>query len=272
MKRSPAALLLLVAWTASLAALGLFVERRLDIGSDLRLFLPAPKTTEQSLLLDAIGEGPASRLLVVTLENARPEELAATSSALAESLRGNEQFRFVANGEVGVDSLPEKLLPYRYVLAADDSARALDRSRLRAGARGACTRSGLAGRLRSGAADRARSDLAAAHAARAMATRCRAAPRARCVVRRGGGARAARGRDACCRFRSGGTTRGPGGARRSVLHLAPRRGHDAGGERRRQLLRAHGSADARRGRKPRSVGDGRHASAAAHRVSPRRAL
>ena len=160
MKRSPAALLLLAAWTASLAALGLFIERRLDIGSDLRLFLPAPKTTEQRLLLDAIGEGPASRLLVVTLENASPEELAATSSALAESLRGNEQFRFVANGELGVDSLPEELLPYRYLLAADDSARAFDRSRLREALEARARDLALPGGFASGAADRARSDLA----------------------------------------------------------------------------------------------------------------
>ena len=132
MKRSRAALLLLGAWLASLAALGLFIERRLDISSDLRLFLPAPTTAEERLLLDAIGEGPASRLLVVTLENAAPEELAATSSALAESLRSNEQFRFVANGELGVEAVPEALLPYRYLLAADDSARAFDRERLRA--------------------------------------------------------------------------------------------------------------------------------------------
>jgi predicted exporter len=131
MKRSPAALLLLAAWIASLAAVGLLVERRLDIGSDLRLFLPAPRTTEERVLLSAIGEGPASRLLVVTLENAPPEELAATSSTVADLLRGSEQFRFVANGELGVDSIPEELLPYRYLLAAEDDARTLDRTHLR---------------------------------------------------------------------------------------------------------------------------------------------
>lgn len=131
MKRSPAALLLLAAWVASLAGLGFFVERRLDVGSDLRLFLPAPRTTAERLLLDAIGEGPASRLLVVALANAPPAELAATSTALAEALRANEQFRFVANGNLAVDSLPEELLPYRYLLTADDGARALDRGHLR---------------------------------------------------------------------------------------------------------------------------------------------
>lgn len=132
MSRSPAALLLLLAWLASLAALGMLVERRLSVGSDLRLFLPAPSTADQRLLLDAIGEGPASRLLVVALEGAPPAALAEASSALVEELRDNEQFRYVANGDVGVESLPDELLPYRYLLSADDATRALDRSRLHA--------------------------------------------------------------------------------------------------------------------------------------------
>lgn len=132
MKHTPAALLLLAVWIAGLAALAFFVERRLEVGSDLRLFLPAPTTAEQRLLLDAIGEGPASRLLVVTLENAPVEELAATSSALADALRADEHFRLVANGEAGVDTLPDELLPYRYLLSADDGTRTFDRERLRA--------------------------------------------------------------------------------------------------------------------------------------------
>ena len=68
MKRSPAALLLLAAWTTSLAALGLFIERRLDIGSDLRLFLPAANTTEQRLLLDAIRKNQAGEKPLMVLD------------------------------------------------------------------------------------------------------------------------------------------------------------------------------------------------------------
>ncbi len=132
MKRTAGALLLLAVWLAALAALGTFVGRRLDVGSDLRLFLPEPQTPEQRILLDAIGEGPASRLLVVALEGAPPEALAATSSALVDALRGGSEFRFAANGDIGLDSLPEELLPYRYLLSADEETRALDRDRLRA--------------------------------------------------------------------------------------------------------------------------------------------
>ena len=53
-------------WVAVLAVLGWYVQKDLVIGTDLRLFLPSPTTAEQRLLLDEIGEGPASRVLVVT--------------------------------------------------------------------------------------------------------------------------------------------------------------------------------------------------------------
>jgi predicted exporter len=132
MKLTAGALLLLAAWAGGLAALGVFVARHLVVSSDLRLFLPDPRTPEQRILLEAIGEGPASRLLVVALEGAPVEALATTSSALVEALRGSDEFRFAANGDVGLDSLPEELLPYRYVLSVDDATRTLDRNRLRA--------------------------------------------------------------------------------------------------------------------------------------------
>jgi predicted exporter len=132
MKRTAGALLLLAVWAGGLAALGVFVQRHLDVGSDLRLFLPEPRTPEQRILLDAIGEGPASRLLVIALEGAPRETLATTSSTLVEALQNSADFLFAANGDVGLDSLPEELLPYRYLMAVEDDTRAFDRDRLRA--------------------------------------------------------------------------------------------------------------------------------------------
>jgi predicted exporter len=117
MKRTPQALLLLAAWIAVLAILGWFVQRQLVIGTDLRLFLPSPATPEQRLLLDEIGAGPATRVLAIALGGAAPETLADASRALAEALRNNEQFRFVTNGEISLDALPEDLLPYRFILS-----------------------------------------------------------------------------------------------------------------------------------------------------------
>jgi len=132
MKRSVAALSLLTLWVAGLAVGGVFVARQLEIDSDLRLFLPSPTTAEQRLLLDAIGEGPASRLLVITLEGTEPAALADASRALADALRGDERFHFVANGDTPADALPEDWLPYRYLVAKDADSRSFDREQLQA--------------------------------------------------------------------------------------------------------------------------------------------
>src|SRR5882672_10410060 len=117
MRRTAAALLGLTLWIAALGVMTIFVQRRLEVSSDLRLFLPSPTTREKRLLLEDFGEGPASRVLVVALDGATPEELADVSRALVAALRGGEKFRFVTNGEVSLDSLPDELLPYRFLLS-----------------------------------------------------------------------------------------------------------------------------------------------------------
>src|SRR3990170_3365394 len=105
MKLTRSALLILALWVALLAGLTWFVQRQLQVGADLRLFLPSPTTPEQQLLLEEIGEGPASRVLVIALEGAPPEELADTSRAFAESLQSNSHFRVVTNGETSLELL-----------------------------------------------------------------------------------------------------------------------------------------------------------------------
>ncbi len=117
MKRTRQALLLFALWAAALAILGSFVQRQLVIGTDLTLFLPNPTTAQQRLMLEEIGDGPASRLLLIALEGAPPEELADASRALVETLRDDEHFRFIANGELSLDALPQALLPYRFLLS-----------------------------------------------------------------------------------------------------------------------------------------------------------
>jgi predicted exporter len=109
--------LLLAAWLAVLALLGGLVERRLEVGTDLRLFMPTPRTTQERLVLEEIGEGPASRLLLLAITGPDPAAAAETSSALVARLRDSEQFRWAANGETDVGSLPDELLAYRYLLS-----------------------------------------------------------------------------------------------------------------------------------------------------------
>lgn len=132
MKLTRRALLILFVWVVLLAGLTWFVQRQLQIGTDLRLFLPSPTTAEQQLLLEEIGEGPASRVMVISLEGAPPEQLADASRALVESLQPSPQFRLVTNGEMSLDSVPDNLLPYRYLLSPTLDERALDAKYLQA--------------------------------------------------------------------------------------------------------------------------------------------
>lgn len=132
MSGHPRALALLIVWSATLALLGWHVQKHLVISTDLRLFLPSPVTPAQQLLLEGIGEGPASRVLVMALSGASPEELADASRQLVERLRGNPQFRFVTNGELSLDAVPEALWPYRFLLSPSLDKHRLDPSYLRA--------------------------------------------------------------------------------------------------------------------------------------------
>jgi predicted exporter len=126
MKRSATALLLLAVWMAGIIAAGVFAQRHLEVGSDLRLFLPAPETAEQRLVMEGIGEGPAARVLVIALEGAPPERLADASRAIVNALRGDDAFALVANGDLAADAFPEALLPYRYLLSSTLDTRRFD--------------------------------------------------------------------------------------------------------------------------------------------------
>ncbi|HKQ11809.1 MAG TPA: hypothetical protein VJT80_00140 [Steroidobacteraceae bacterium] len=132
MKRTPLALLLFAAWVVALAILGWFVQRQLVIGADLRLFLPSPTTPEQRLLLEEVGEGPASRVLAIALEGAQPEQLADISRELVAKLQGSREFRLITNGEFTLDAVPDELLPYRFLLSPTLDHQRLDAQYLHA--------------------------------------------------------------------------------------------------------------------------------------------
>ncbi|WP_116807694.1 MMPL family transporter [Steroidobacter cummioxidans] len=132
MKFTRSAVLLLLLWLALLAGLTWFVERQLQVSTDLRLFLPSPTTPEQQLLLEEIGEGPASRVMVISLEGAEPEQLADASRTLVENLQSSPNFRLITNGDISIDSVPDELLAYRYLLSTTLDERPLDRKYLHA--------------------------------------------------------------------------------------------------------------------------------------------
>lgn len=110
---------LALAWLALLALVGWQVSGHLQVSGDLRKFMPEPRTPAQTLLIDELGDGPGSRLLMLAITGDAPEVLAAQSQALAQALQGDARFELVANGgqQAGLEAIDEKLLPYRYLLA-----------------------------------------------------------------------------------------------------------------------------------------------------------
>ena len=129
---SPARLALALLWLAALLCLAWMIGQRLHLSGDLRAFMPAAQTPAQKLLIDELGEGPGSRLLLVALSGADPETLAAQSQALRGQLSANATFSLVANGaDNGLDAIPERLRPYRYLLSPTLDDNAMDASFLR---------------------------------------------------------------------------------------------------------------------------------------------
>src|SRR6185437_13127023 len=104
----------LALWLIALAALAFVVQRTLVVSSDLRSFMPPAQTADQKLLLDQIGEGPASRLLLLEIaDRSSAEAPPRLSRALALALRDDPQIVRVLNGEGDLAALDPKLLPYR---------------------------------------------------------------------------------------------------------------------------------------------------------------
>ncbi|HRP72790.1 MAG TPA: MMPL family transporter [Luteimonas sp.] len=121
-----------LAWLVLLLAAGAWLSQSLSFSGDLRRFLPDARTPEQKLLIDELGEGPGSRLLLLALSGAQPETLAAQSQAIRDALAGDDRFSIVANGaDAGLDAIPERLRPYRYLLSPRLDAQPLDAAFLR---------------------------------------------------------------------------------------------------------------------------------------------
>lgn len=108
---------LLVAWLLVLAGLGALVAQQLRISSDLRDFMPTPTTFEQRLLMEQVGDGPGSRLLLLAIDGKDDADLATLSQGLAASLRKDPRYAQVLNGSFDLTVLDESLLPYRYLLS-----------------------------------------------------------------------------------------------------------------------------------------------------------
>lgn len=123
--------LLLVLWLATLAGLGALVAQRLRISTDLRSFMPAPTTPDQRLLMEQVGEGPGSRLLLLAIAGKSETSVAELSQQLAAALRKDSHYTQVLNGSFDITALDERLLPYRYLLSPTLDSERMDAAFLR---------------------------------------------------------------------------------------------------------------------------------------------
>jgi len=124
-------LALALSWLALLLIVGWVVGQHLKVSGDLRKFMPAAQTPAQHLLMDELGEGPGSRLLLVALSGDDPATLARQSQALRAQLGASPLFALVANGDVGLEAIPPRLRPYRYLLSNSLDTQPLDAATLR---------------------------------------------------------------------------------------------------------------------------------------------
>lgn len=94
------------------------VISRTDFTADLSAFLPRSPTPAQEILVEQLRSGAVSRLILVGIEGGTAEALAQASRRLAASLRRQEDFALLANGEDAVSDRDRDFLwRNRYLLS-----------------------------------------------------------------------------------------------------------------------------------------------------------
>ena len=104
-------------WLLGLA-LGCLSIARTPFSTDMSAFLPRSPQPAQQILVDQLKEGVVSRLILLAIEGAPPETLAALSKTLATGLRADPAFGIVSNGDDAAFARDrDLLLRYRYLLS-----------------------------------------------------------------------------------------------------------------------------------------------------------
>jgi predicted exporter len=104
-------------WLCCVALASIIVAHARYI-TDLSAFLPATPTPMQQLLVDQLRDGPASRLILIAIEQGDAGARAQVSAATAGRLRRDRQFSSVNNGEpVTAERDREFLFQHRYLLS-----------------------------------------------------------------------------------------------------------------------------------------------------------
>ena len=112
----------LIIWLGCIVFAAIVVARARYI-ADLSAFLPANPTAAQQLLVDQLRDGPASRLILIAIEQGDAASRARVSLGLVEQLRKDPEFSSVNNGEaVAGQRDREFLFQHRYVLSESVTA------------------------------------------------------------------------------------------------------------------------------------------------------
>jgi len=126
-------LAIVLIWLVFLSA-GLYVVvARTPVEGDLTAFLPRFGTTGGGVLLEGLQTGPASRLVLIALQGESEAVGAALSKRLADTLRANQLFLYVANGQSLLSDAERLwLVKYRYLLSPKEGADRFSAPALRA--------------------------------------------------------------------------------------------------------------------------------------------
>ena len=113
----PGRLVIILIWVVGLLS-GCAVIARTNFSSDMSAFLPHSPSPAQRILVDQLREGVVSRLILLAVEGAPADTLAALSKAMAKDLRADPAFGVVSNGEEeGFARDRDLLWRYRFLLS-----------------------------------------------------------------------------------------------------------------------------------------------------------
>ena len=119
-------------WLIGIAAAAWIVAHA-NYVADLSAFLPANPTPLQKQLVDQLRSGPASRLILVALEDGDLQARAQVSLGMAQRLRNDAEFSSVDDGEpVSAERDRDFLFQHRYLLSDTVTAQRFSAAGLRA--------------------------------------------------------------------------------------------------------------------------------------------